>query len=408
MQSIFPHDRPVDRWPTDPASSKTGKMVHGDVPGRVQVGVEAKATTGATKFALALAAAAITLAATAALLAGVTRIDGHDVDADQFGLVVDKALESREAPGVQSAPLFPAGLHAGPDVGQIFHRDGRSPLNRRDDLFGQNVVAVAAKTVYPAGQLFEMSLGRLGAFRLEGALDPEVPILDFAPMPLSEKLVVACNRRAPNPEVNPHHLSGWFRFRDILLDNNVYPEPTSPIRTEVGGTNIPIDPVGVMRWDLKGYVLATIEGRQGGCACGEPHGGGSGVVSDRTVSGARDRYLPALFLQGADRLQRLGCFHPCRADELGRKVGILPFLPVGGVVEFDSVDPPLLVAGGADPVERAGVGLDGFLEDPHLFIVGPNPELHGDLHIHILTRLETAVKNRIPLPAEPGSLLRRI
>ncbi len=391
MQSIFPHDRPVDKWPTSPASSKTGKVIDRNIPGRVQVGVDCKTTTGAAKFALALAAAAVAFTATAALLASIARIYRDNINPGQLSLVTDESLESREAPGVQSAALLPARLYTSSDVRQVFHCYGRSLRNRRDDLLRQHMVTVVAKTVDPTGQLLEMPLGRLGAFRLKGSFEPEVPFLDFAPTPLSKKLILTGNCGTTNPEINAHYISGWLWFRHVLLNRNMNPESPFPVHAKICGTDFPVYSAGVVQWNGKRNVLTTTDRGQRRSPLGKFYRSRPGIIANRTPCRLRKRYFPALLFQGTNRFQCFGGFHSCRTDKLRRKVCAPSLLFIGSMVQLNSVDTPFLVANSTDPVERTSEGLYGFVEDPYLFSTSLNPELHGKVHTHILTWLETKV-----------------
>jgi hypothetical protein len=78
----------------------------------------------AAKLALALPVRSLDVAARVAPLARGSRVDHDDPAALRFGFVFHEGPKLGEAPGVQPAlPLALVGLHASPEVGQVFEHD---------------------------------------------------------------------------------------------------------------------------------------------------------------------------------------------------------------------------------------------------------------------------------------------
>ena len=144
-----------------------------DIAGRIEVSMQLiaafptdKATTGAPICTGGMPAAA-------ACLRGMSRVDHDHRQAALLGLVLDKALELRERPGVDAALSFgPAlRLRSLPNVLEVFQHDRRAWLRRHGNLFGEHMVAVATETHLLVAHTLEVAFGRLAALLLQRSLE---------------------------------------------------------------------------------------------------------------------------------------------------------------------------------------------------------------------------------------------
>lgn len=326
-------------------------MVRGNVPSGVKVSVQGETAVRADEARLRLATAFVSVTAAAALLAGVTGVAICDFVSGQSRFVLDEELQAVEAPRMQSSSLgFPC-LDSGSDVGQVFQCQRRASLNRPDDVPRQHLVAVAAETSEPTRQLLQVSLGRLGAFRLQGTTKFESPVLDDFPLTGTEKLACAGNGGAVDAQVYADNLPVGLERRQFAFHDDMQPQPVLAVGAEFGGADFPADSNFVARGNRKADGLSSSEaGKGGGLLCQfdvcRPD-----VIADRAVLGNGAGDLLALPLAGLGTNQRLSCFDASGTDQLRREHGIGSFSGIGITVQFDAVDSFLLPAYGTDPVE---------------------------------------------------------
>jgi len=98
------------------------------VPTCIQVGVRPETTLIAHETVLDTTAEA---QAVGAGLAGVGRIDIHDLDADGTSLVLDEGLQLPECPSMEPRAHALTRLDASANVRQVFHYDAAYPLPER-------------------------------------------------------------------------------------------------------------------------------------------------------------------------------------------------------------------------------------------------------------------------------------
>lgn len=390
MMNMFPHDRPVDSRPANPTHGGAGKMVCGDVSGCVQIGIERKLARRAAKGTLGLSVAAVSLAAFAAFLAGISRIDLDRMDAGQFGFVGDELLEPCKTPRMHPSALLLPEPHPCANPSQVFQNNSRAFCGRLDNLLREHMVAVLAETVYSAGQFLEMPLGRLSAFRLEGSPESEVPILNLTPMFFAEELIFAGYGGAANPEVYADDFSCWIWFGNVLFNDNMYPESILAVNAEIGRTDLPVHAVNMVFRDLDGELLPSTNGSKGNPSVREPDSSGPGIVSYGRLFGARSRNLTPLLGQGPDGSKRLRRLDSGRAYQLGREAGLGALVFVRVMMELYPIDPFLFPSDLADAIERARVLTNRQTEGTLLVAVGTYSDFESHLHTSYIT-LDTDV-----------------
>ncbi len=157
------------------------------------------------KLGLCLAVAPSAMAAPGASLRGVVRVHGHDRDADQPSLVLDKVPELREGPVAEAAtiPARNGVLDPGPNMGQVFQGESLIEcLGGSDELLGDFVIDVGLKPGLTSADALELAFGGLRSFPLvllaaRGAAAP-VPVDGGAAVGVA----LAVHRDVDDAEVN--------------------------------------------------------------------------------------------------------------------------------------------------------------------------------------------------------------
>jgi hypothetical protein len=204
--------------------------------------------------------------------------------------------------------LFSPDLDPSVDPSQILNNETSALRMLLDQSFGNNVVTVSAETVLPTTKSLEMSLGRIGAFRLQGLPELVDLVAGSGPTPFPIELVIGRYGRTTHTKVNPTVLSD-LRGRFIPLDYDMQVRSFVPMDTEVSRTNLPTQPILVVFRYREPDLDASLNGREGGFFTIKPDGTGIGVVPDRLVGPApRKRSLLSPPEFGPGRLEGLGCF----------------------------------------------------------------------------------------------------
>lgn len=390
---IISHDRPVDRRPASSAHGRAGKVVVSDVPGRVQVGVQREAALSADKLALRTSVASRYVSAFVALLACVAWVTKVYADTPSECLVQQETFEPGKAPRVETTSLLLAGLHTISDIGQVFQDDGCAGLLGPDDALGEHMVTVFAETVEPSAELFEMSLGRFGAFRLKLPAQSEGTGLDFTPAALAEEQGSADHGRTFDPEV--------YAYRDVCrndlevrsLHDDVEEQSTFLADAEVGGADLPVDVPLIIGGDRERNMLPSLDAGQRDSAIVKLDVGRSGVIPDGTHRRRRARDFFAFLFECSGRLEGFGGLDSRLADKLGREIRGGSLGVVGQFVDLNAVDAAQFPPDGADPIERLGEQVSGLAQDGVLLIEAVEPDLDCALsHIHMLTRVAARIK----------------
>ena len=83
------------------------------------------------------------------------------------------------------------------------------------------MVAILAETSASASKLFQMTLGRFGAFRLEIAIKPKIPLVYFLPPAFSKKIRIRGNSRTIDAEIDSQNFPRGGNLRSIDGYNNI-------------------------------------------------------------------------------------------------------------------------------------------------------------------------------------------
>ena len=280
----------------------------------------------------------VSVVASAALLACVTWVNVLNAHSSFCRLVLDKRLETGKAPGVQPPSLLFLGLDSGSNICEVFEGYYSALLNRTDNTFRQNVVTVLAETFQLAGQLLEMSFGRMGSLSLQGSTKSEYPIFNMFPVFLSKELICAGDCWAFDTQIDSDNFAIWLSIWKLFFDNDMKPQSAAFVLTEVGGCHSPCQIATLVGVEYQSYPLSPIYAGEGGVSILEFDIGAAGVVPDGASFGfgARDLFLFSLKCAGGSKSLR--SFEPGGNNQLGWQVGLLSFRSVGRVMQLNAID----------------------------------------------------------------------
>jgi len=192
----------------------------GKVPTCVQVAMRPETTVLAHEMMLVPFAQDATGCAD---LTGIGGIDVADPDAHGFGLVRDKGLQLSPGPAMQSRPHPLPRLDAGPDVGQILHRDPADTgldgiLN---DRLARFVIDVPHPSLLFTGDLPELLPGALTAVGLKTTTVGKVTIALVAQVFAAIDLAQAMGGKIVFSDIDAHHGVRCHGFNLGAFDDEV-------------------------------------------------------------------------------------------------------------------------------------------------------------------------------------------
>lgn len=218
-------------------------------PGGVLVGVSGIAARHTGEEGLREAARFIDSPAGRTGAGGVTRVYKDHTDACQPRLVLDKAAQLVEGPGVYDSPLRPPNRYSLADALEVFEGDtARGVFGASHQLLGDAMIKVPLETLFTPPPLYEQSPGRLRTPALE--LGPQAAIAgpDVLDSSASERLSIRGRRDANNAQVHADELGDLQGWRLSRVQRYV----------EVEGP-IPIDQIGLPLLTIKPGCLVGAE-----------------------------------------------------------------------------------------------------------------------------------------------------
>jgi len=286
-----------------------------------------------------------------ALLACVPRVNVFNSKTYGSSLVVKKPLKSSKRPGVHTPPLVFPSFHTCPDVGKVFKNYSRTLFSGINNSSGDNVVTIFAEAVFLLRELFQVSLSRVSAFRLECAFQVKVAFSNMFPMFFTKKLIITRDCGSVNSQVNSSH---GFRRGDVrfLRGYNYMKEHAVPFKTQIRGTDFPSNVFSVIVTDRKSNGNPSSNGRKCSSSLVKSDTCGTSVIPNRVLFPCGTGSLfpfPQLILSGRKSFRSL---HPSRNNELTRERSNLSFPLVSEVMEFHSVDPLNFPTIFANPCKR--------------------------------------------------------
>ena len=163
--------------------------------------------------------------ATAARLAGVTRIDRYHPLTAFLSLVVEETSQLGKAPTMQAARLLPMLLlHPGAYVCQVFHHYRATGRRVIYNATTKQVVMVTPLPKQFTGELTQVAFCTLCAFGLQFTAQPKDTGFKLSPATLSKEVIVGSDSRTHDAEVNPYHISGNVDVGRGYVNHDVQPK----------------------------------------------------------------------------------------------------------------------------------------------------------------------------------------
>ena len=384
----------------------------GNVPGTIEIGIEAKMAFITFKPALTLAVAFLYMPASGASLAGIPRVYLDYQASLSLGFVPNHELQNPECPCIQHGPaLLPKPPI--PDPLQVFHRNDVARLQPGDDGAADLVERVSDEAVFLASSLDKVSFARVPLFL---QCPPLVPVFlgDMGQDAAPEKLVGAGYCRPFDPCINPYYPTSCNRVLNVFVNDQVKKDFVF-LHYEIGRSKLPSKIGLIILRDLETELDSLIKEPNRAGLLGEPDGIASGIQPDRNQLCFGTGRLFAYFDYSLDRLERLGCLDASRTGELGRQTEGFA-IRIGFAMQADPIRIGISPASQTDEVECSGICFQGWKD---LFGTGLQRKPDCSCHLHIMlfyrahcssfeNLLENGKGNRpIPLPPEGGGFLGR-
>jgi len=171
------------------------------------------------------------IAAPAASLAGLPRVNHNYRTPSRFSLVLDEALELGKAPGVESAAGFPMiDLDPIPDIREILKHDSGTCIHIPDNRTGDNVVTIPSEALFTSSKASKMPLGRLRTFGLQFTSDAKYTFDNFLHVLVTMETVVRTNSRSGHSQVYADSVPIRDKLNIRQADNYVEVKPILTVK----------------------------------------------------------------------------------------------------------------------------------------------------------------------------------
>src|SRR5579859_175639 len=389
----LPDDRTVDRCPAQNRSTILD-MLDGDVPGRVQIGVQLEPARTTAEDRLGNPTALVSYSTSRAGLRRMTRVDRHHPATCRIGLVCHERTQLGEGPGVQPPTLTAATLpNPGPYVGQVLKHKSGAWSDRLHDPLAEHMVAIPPKPCRLPAQTTQTPFGLDGAFGLELTTQPERALLDGPPMPRAVKHVVRCDRRSIKPEVDADDLARVSERNVGQCDDRVKPQlGLAKDQVCTIETDRLTEQFCSVRVNSERDDMTTTDRCETGCAIDHPIR--VLIVSDRNHCPGWARHGASSLPERQCRGDRFGCPHPGRYDQLRWKRRVFASQAVvGRLVQFDAVSLLVFPAICRHGVEARAALLHRSQQACALLWSGLESQADRSLHRHILRYFQHHTEN---------------
>jgi hypothetical protein len=166
----------------------------------------------------------------------MSRVNRNHRTTPFFGFVLNKTSELGKRPPVNTTAHcgLSSDLGALPNIGQTLDHDGTAGFNRADNLFTQDMITITPEAGLTRTNSFQVTLGAFCALLLQRSFQVKQLPLNCLPRPLAQEVMVGCDRRPNNSQVNARHRFGWCNVRSRDGDNNMQP-PRAMSKQQIGG-----------------------------------------------------------------------------------------------------------------------------------------------------------------------------
>ena len=192
-----------------------------DIAGADDVGVLRKTAPGADELGLAPAIRLVDTSTDWTRSARVARIDEHDRDAREGGLVFEECTQLEERPPVQMRSLSLFHRCPGADALEILQCDSSiGALGLANDLLADDVVGVSVEMLFSPAKPSEVALGALGAAALKSSAELSNARPDSQRRLSRVHLGVGVHRQVADSQIDPKPPLGIDRSSVRHLDGD--------------------------------------------------------------------------------------------------------------------------------------------------------------------------------------------
>ncbi len=226
-------------------STRASQPAKSQIDRAVLVGMLRVAARLTYKLRTALAVGFVYMATTAALLAGVSRVNPYYRDTSALRLVGQELSQLCERPAMQCVSLRPSSPDPTSDASEFLNGYASiGAFGERYNAFRDGVIHVARKERFLAGAFLQKTFGGLCAFALELATKCFVPVTNLVQLRAAIPVAIAIGGDLRNAEVHAKKLSGGVLgfFRHFDTDVQI---PVAVAQNEVGFT----------AWELQEFSL---------------------------------------------------------------------------------------------------------------------------------------------------------
>lgn len=327
----------------------------------------AKTTSDTLKLTLSFSIGFCDMATFRALLRGIPRITETYRDPLLLSFIPNVGLQARKAPSMDAPPYRFSSFYSVPNIAQIFQYNYRANSGRIDKPFRNNVVAVIAEAVNLLAQLFQMSLCRFRAFRLQRPFQSKIAILDLFPAPFTKEFIFTGYSGSIDSKVNTNHLPSRLKFWVFVLYHYMQKKIAVLIFYQIRTTNFPVDFASVVFRDINRNFFSAIHRQKRRGAIGKLDCCRSGIIANWAFSRSRLTCLFSGLNSRFRRLQSFRGFHARGNHELRRHPTLIAFTPIGKLMQLDAVNSLLSPTNLSHSIKRRSKLRNRFAKSQSLF-----------------------------------------
>jgi hypothetical protein len=270
---------------------------------------------------------------------------------------------------------------------QVFQYNRGSTLQRRDNLFGNAVIHITSEAVLLERNLPKVSFPRMSLL-LKGRPQSLITTRNLLNSTSAKEPVITGHSQLGNASVNSNALTIMGNRLNSFLKNYIQKNMSSSHK-QISRTPLPREILLKIIRNNKFALDSSSQSLNRNFVPVKPNGEGFVVVPDTGMLGLRTREEFGLsfmvlgksifvLLKSPHRLNSFDGFGASRTSQISGE--ILPALPVGFVVQGDSIPVVVVPRGLSHVVEGFGVSLDSRHED---LWRGLESEFDCSYHIHI-------------------------
>ena len=340
-----------------------------------------KTTLATDKVRLGLAITPIGKSAHRASLAGMSGVNGDDLDTEGFSLVLQEILELSKTPRMKSPfSLASFCLDSGANIGEVFNHDSGASRCAFQDRCRENVVTIPSKALLTPSEASKVPFGALRTIGLQSLPQSESPFDDFLPVGVSVKAVIRTNGRTSHSEVYTDSLPVRREGNIRQFDNDMQIIPSLAVYQVGCGGGIADSVISIFRQEEGNVLSASSGGKVDGL--GLPiHFECMKVIAWWAISRLGIRNLTPLLGLAYSGLNRFRSLLPRLDMQVGDKSGISVFtISVSQSMQSVGVAISLLPSYFTDLIKRSRELVSCIFQCLGLFFAGIKSHSYCSIH----------------------------